>query len=130
MLDPHVRDLAKGPNYGTVSVYLPSGRIATHIVWVDADDEHVLINTEVHRTKYKAMVANPNVTVLIWEMGNPNHYVEVRGRFTGEVRGPEALASINGLSQKYTGHPYANPITSERVLVQITPERQREWPSR
>ena len=35
-------------------------------MWVDADDDHVLINTEVHRAKYKAISANPNVTVTIW----------------------------------------------------------------
>ena len=33
------------------------------------DDDHVLINTEVHRAKYKAISANPNVTVTIWVAG-------------------------------------------------------------
>ena len=63
MLDPVIRELARGKNFGSISFHLPGGEIATHVMWVDADDEHVLINTEVHRTKYKAIQANPNVTL-------------------------------------------------------------------
>ena len=33
--------------------------------WVDADDDHVLINTEVHRAKFKAVERDPRVTVTI-----------------------------------------------------------------
>ena len=125
MLDPFIRDLARGKNFGTISVVLPNGTIATHLMWVDADDEHIYVNTEVHRAKYRAIAANPQVTVTIWNADNPYSYGEVRGTVTGEVRGPDALRSINDLSQKYTGGPYSNPITSERVILQITPDRQR-----
>lgn len=125
MLDPVIRDLARGKNFGSLSFHLPNGSIATHVMWVDADDDHVLINTEVHRTKYKAMTANPNVTITIVSADNPYAYAEVRGTFTGEVRGPEARESIDALSRKYTGGNYTPEIQSERVIVQITPNRQR-----
>ena len=49
----------------------------------------------------------------------------IRGTVTGEVRGPEALASINALSHKYSGTDYPGEIQSERVILQITPDRQR-----
>ena len=71
MLEPAIRDLATGKNFATLSVHLPNGQIATHVMWVDADDEHVLINTEIHRAKYKAMKADPNVTVTIWKLDRP-----------------------------------------------------------
>ena len=58
-------------------------------MWVDADDEHVLINTEVHRAKYRNVQADPRVTVTIWDRESPYRYVEVRGRVTGEVRGEQ-----------------------------------------
>jgi PPOX class probable F420-dependent enzyme len=125
MLDPVIRDLARGKNFGSISFHLPNGSIGTHVMWVDADDEHVLINTEVHRAKYKAMQANPSVTVTIWSADNSYAYAEVRGTVTGEVRGPEARASIDALSEKYTGGPYSPQIQSERVILQITPSRQR-----
>ena len=125
MLDPVIRDLARGKNFGSISFHLPDGSIATHVMWVDADDEHVMINTEVHRAKYKAMVADPNVTVTVWSSDNPYSYAEVRGTVVGEVRGPTARAGIDALSQKYTGADYQGDIVSERVILQIAPIRQR-----
>ena len=125
MLDPVIRDLARGKNFGSISFHLPSGAIATHVMWVDADDDHVLINTEVHRAKYTSIEANPNVTVAIWSSENTYAYAEVRGTVSGEVRGPAARAHIDELSQKYTGANYQGDIVSERVILQITPIRQR-----
>ncbi len=55
MLEPAIRDLAASARTSPrSSVRLPNGQIATHVMWVDADDEHVLINTEIHRAKFKA----------------------------------------------------------------------------
>jgi len=124
MLDPVIRDFARAKNFGSISFHLPDGAIGTHVMWVDADDDHVLINTEVHRAKYKAVSANPNVTVTIWG-SDPYKYVEVRGTVTGEVRGPEARAHIDSLSQKYTSTDYSGTIQSERVILQISPVRTR-----
>jgi general stress protein 26 len=125
MLDPVIRDLAQGKNFGSISFHLPNGAIATHVMWVDADDDRLLINTEVHRAKYKAIVANPSVTVAIWSTENAYKYAEVRGTFAGEIRGPAARAHIDFLSQKYTSEDYQGEIASERVILQITPVRQR-----
>lgn len=125
MLDPVIRGLAHGKNFGSISFHLPSGAIATHVMWVDADDDHLLINTEVHRTKYTSIEANPKVTVTIWSSEDPYMYAEVRGTVVGETRGPEARAHIDFLSQKYTSGDYKGVIQSERVILQIAPDRQR-----
>jgi general stress protein 26 len=125
MLDPVIRDLAQGKNFGSISFHLPNGAIATHLMWVDADDDHLLINTEVHRAKYTSISANSNVTVAIWSSDNPYAYGEVRGNVSGEVRGPAARAHIDSLAQKYTGADYTGDIVSERVILQIAPVRQR-----
>jgi PPOX class probable F420-dependent enzyme len=126
MLEPAIRDLAStGTNFGTIAVQLPNGQIASHVMWVDADDDTLLVNTEVHRAKYKAIQQHPEVTVTIWDVANPYRYAEVRGTVSGEVRGDAARAHIDTLSQRYLGHDYAAPIQSERVVLRITPVRQR-----
>ena len=79
-------------------------------MWVDADDEHLLLNTEVHRQKFKNVRRDPRITVTVWDAGNPYEYGELRGQVVDTVTGPEARAHIDQLSQKYTGHDYANPI--------------------
>ena len=92
---------------------------------VAADDEHVLINTEVHRIKYRSIVAAPNVTVTIIDGANPYRYAEVRGTFAGEVRGDEARQHIDAVSNRYTGKDYQAQVESERVILKIAPSRQR-----
>ena len=125
MLDPAITALATtGQNFATICFHLPDGAIGSHVMWVDADDEHVLINTEVHRAKFKDVERDPRVTVTVMNAENPYQYVEVRGRVTGTVRGPEARAHIDALAQRYTGsETYQGQIQSERVIVQITPEK-------
>jgi len=126
MLDPAVRDLAaRGANFGTLSVQLPNGQIASHVMWVDATDDQLLINTELHRAKYKAIQQHPDVTVTIWDAADPYRYVEVRGTVNGQVRGDAAREHIDALSRRYTGHDYQGTIESERVVLRIDPVRQR-----
>jgi PPOX class probable F420-dependent enzyme len=126
MLDPVIRELASsGQNFGTVAVNLPNGQILSQVMWVDADDEHVIFNTEVHRAKFRAIGQNPAVTVTVWNAANPYGYAEVRGTVAETIRGDEARAHIDALSQRYTGHAYAGDIESERVIVKIAPDRQR-----
>lgn len=125
MIDDTVKTLATGKNYAAFTTLLPGGQPMTHVMWVDADDDYVLINTEVHRQKYKNVSQDPRVTVTILDAANPYHYAEVRGRVVGTVTGPAARSHIDDLSQKYVGAPYGMPVTSERVILQIQPDRQR-----
>ncbi len=125
MLADTTKELAKGKNFGTLTTLFNDGQPHTNMVWVDADDGHLLVNTEVHRQKYKNVRQDPRVTLVVFDATNPDHYTEVRGRVVEEVRGPEGRAHIDQLSQKYTGGAYANPITSERVILKIAPERER-----
>jgi PPOX class probable F420-dependent enzyme len=124
-VDPRVRDLAQAANFAALTVNLQSGRAMTHVMWVDADDDHVLINTEVHRAKFKAVERDPRVTVMVWVKDDPYRYAEVRGRVVETVRGPEARVHIDALSQKYRGRDYdPSIIKSERVILRIAPDVQ------
>jgi hypothetical protein len=125
MLDPIIRDLAQGKNFATLAFHLPDGQIASHVMWIDADDTHILINTEVHRLKYNSLVKCPGATVTIWDSANPYRYAEVRGNFVEEVRGDAARAHIDACSQRYMGVAYQGDIESERVIMKIEPLRQR-----
>lgn len=126
MIEEGVKRLTKGPNFGTITTLLDDGSPATHVMWVDVDDEHVLINTEIHRAKYRNVQRDPRVSVTIWNAEDPYDYVEVRGVVEGETRGPEARAHIDALSERYLGKPYdPSAIETERVILRIRPTRQR-----
>ena len=125
-VDSRVKALAQAANFATLSVLLRSGAAMTHVMWVDADDDHVLINTEVDRAKFRAVERDPRVTVTVWQRDDPYTYAEVRGQVVSTVRGPEARAHIDSLSRKYRGKDYDDAaITSERVILRIAPERVR-----
>lgn len=125
MIDPTIKEFAQAKHFAALTTLLPDGQPQTQIMWVDADDEHILINTEVHRQKFKNVERDPRATVTIFDETNPYHYVEVRGHVVEKVRGDEARAHIDHLSQKYQGTPYPNAIQSERVILKIAPDRQR-----
>jgi PPOX class probable F420-dependent enzyme len=126
MLDPTTKHLAKGKNFAALTTLFADGRPQTNLMWVDADDEHLLVNTEVHRQKYRNIKRDPRVAIALIDSANPYHYTEVRGSVVAEVRGEAARAHIDELSIKYTGHPYASPIRSERVILKIAAERTRK----
>lgn len=121
-LSEDVRELAKGRNFATLTTMLPSGHPATQVMWVDCDDECVIINTEVHRRKFKNVELDPRVTVCIWQADNPYRYAEVRGEVVEIIRGKEARDHIDTCSELYFERPY-NPdiIKSERVMLRIKP---------
>ena len=124
MIDDATRQLATGPNFAALSTLMPDGQPQTQVMWVDADDTHILINTEVGRQKWDNVERDPRVTVTVIDRENPYHYAEVRGRVTEVVRGDEARAHIDELSNKYTGKDYdPAAIKTERVILRIEPTR-------
>jgi PPOX class probable F420-dependent enzyme len=125
VINDEVKALVRGKNFATISTLLPSGQIQTHVVWVDCDDDHIVINTEVELRKFKNVQADPRVTITIWDKKNPYYFAEVRGRVVQTVTGPEARANIDALAQKYTEADYPDElIQSERVILKIAPTSQ------
>jgi PPOX class probable F420-dependent enzyme len=121
---PMVLELARGQNFAALTTLLPGGHPQTQVMWVDANEQHLLINTEVHRQKFRNVERDPRVTVTIWDKEDPYRFVEVRGEVVEKVKGREARDHIDELSQKYRGKPYQPRIQSERVVLRIAPSRQ------
>jgi PPOX class probable F420-dependent enzyme len=122
-IDADLKAMATAKNFAALTTLMPDGQPQTQLMWVHADDEHVLINTEVERQKFRNVERDSRVTVTVFDASNPYRYVEARGRVAETVRGDEARADIDVLSQKYTGGPYGNPIGSERVILKIAVDK-------
>ena len=123
-LDNKRIQMASGPNYATLTTLFKNGVPQTHVMWVDTDGENILINTEIHRFKYKNILKDPRVTVTIWKHDNPFKFVEVRGEVIAEITGQEARDNIDKLSQKYWEKPYPFPIQSERIVLVIKSNKE------
>ncbi len=122
MLTAREQELLRAPNFVTLSTLLEDGQPAAQVMWVDCDEECVLINTEKHRKKYASVLRDPRVTVTVWERDDPYSYAEIRGVVVETIDGPVARAHIDELSELYFGRPYkGETIKSERVILRIRP---------
>jgi PPOX class probable F420-dependent enzyme len=123
-IDADLKALATGKNFAAMTTLMADGTPQTQLMWVHADDDHLLINTEIHRQKFKNAQRDPRITVTVFNSENPYQYVEARGRLVGTVGGQPARDDIDALAQKYMGvDEYPNEIQSERVVLQIAVEK-------
>jgi hypothetical protein len=51
----------------------------THVIWVDADDDQLLLNTEVDPPKWSAIAPDPGVTMIVWGRDDSYRFSEVEG---------------------------------------------------
>src|ERR1700674_5560317 len=100
-LDEDVVRLAKGPNLATVVTLMPDGQPQALLAWIDTDGEHLLVNTEPQRQKFRNLRRDPRITVLLHNCADAWDWAEVRGRVTETRDGAEATEHINELSRKY-----------------------------
>jgi PPOX class probable F420-dependent enzyme len=123
-LDEDVTRLAKGKNLATVVTLMPSGQPQAQLTWVDADDEHVLVNTEPQRQRSRNLRRDPRITVLIHNGENGYDWAEVRGHVVETVDGDEARKHIDELARKYTGEDYAAPVGPQgRIILKVAPDK-------
>lgn len=118
-IDADLKSLASGKNFAALTTLMPDGQPQTQLMWVDVDDDHVIVNTETGRQKFRNVEADPRVTVTVFSNENPYQYVEARGRVTSTSTGDEARAHIDQLAQKYMGRDYPGDIATERVILSI-----------
>ena len=125
-IDDKSRALLQGKNFGHVATLREDGSVHTAIVWVDAEDNRVVLNTAEGRAWTKNARRDPRVTVTVPNAENPYEYTEIRGRVVEETH-DGADDHIDAMSKKYLDqdeYPFRAP-GEERVIFRIEPERVR-----
>ncbi len=122
------RELIADKNFATVATLNADGTPHLVPVWVDADDEHVLLNSARGRVWPRNAERDPRVTLTVQNLQNPYEYTTVRGRVV-EVTEDGADAHIDALAKKYLGqdtYPFRAP-GERRVILKVEPERVKNW---
>ncbi len=125
----HLKDLLERPIIVAFATTNPDGQPQVTPVWASLEGDQVWINSAVGRRKDKNVRANPKVTVLSVDPGNPFHWIEVRGEVVELDESEAALAHIDKLAGMYAGNDdyYAfNPEgrgKEQRVIYKIQVSR-------
>jgi len=121
VLPDAARELFDGTHCATVACLNPDGSPHASVVWVKTDSDDVLFSTLKSCRKYRNILRDPRVTILVLDSANPYRYAEVRGTAT-VIDDPEG-SLIQELSRKYTGRPWPAEPDRQRVIVRITPKK-------
>jgi PPOX class probable F420-dependent enzyme len=123
--DPGPQELLSAPNYAVVSTVNKDGSIHSTIVWVSSEGDEIAVNSAVGRLWPTNLERDPHISVVVFESGNPYHFVEIRGTATGSIDGADE--HINALAKKYIDqdeYPFRQP-GEQRIKFVIDPERVR-----
>ena len=123
--DQPVRELLEQPNCAVISTLNPDGSILDAVVWINAENGGVAVNSAKGRKWPANLERDPRVTLLVYEGNNPYSYVEIRGRATRTTEGADE--HINALTKKYIGqdeYPFRQP-GEERIKFVIQPDHVR-----
>lgn len=120
MLNDEDRTLLQGKNFASLATTMADGSPQASVVWIDVDDDTILVNTAEGRTKTENMRRDPRVAICLFESGDPYHQVMVRGHVTDFVH-EGADAHIDFLAKKYTGADVYgdHQPDRQRVIVRI-----------
>ncbi|MFI6818303.1 PPOX class F420-dependent oxidoreductase [Nonomuraea sp. NPDC050328] len=125
-LSDSARKILGGPNTGILATLNPDGSPQTSAVWVSLDGDDVVISSQAGRRKVRNVERDPRVSLSVFDLADPESYVEVRGVAT--VTEDEGRRLAVSLAEKYegagAGEAYlALPPEAVRVEIRITPER-------
>ncbi len=122
-LDEHAKKLIDGKNFASVATTMPDGSPQVAPVWIEREDDVIVINATTSRQRYRNLKRDPRVAVSIYDQANPYSRAIIFGKAV-EITKKGAEDHIDKLSVKYTGQKYSYHRTDDpRVIIRITPER-------
>lgn len=124
MLSDEQKTFFRKPNFGHLATLEPDGSPQVTPVWIDVDDEHILINTARGRKKVRNVERDPRVSVEVVQQDNPYSMLSVQGRVVG-ITAEGADEHIDAMAKKYLGqdsYPFRKE-GEERLIMRIQPEK-------
>ena len=123
-LSEQARRLLDGSNLAVLATVNPDGSPQTSAVWVGRDGGDVLISSTAGLRKIRNLKADPRVSLIVIDAGDPLRYAEIRG--TATITNDVDRAVAQALATKYEGPEaaveYAElPPEVRRVVVRISP---------
>ncbi|MFJ9705573.1 TIGR03618 family F420-dependent PPOX class oxidoreductase [Streptomyces sp. NPDC101234] len=81
--DSSVRALLDGRNFASVATPGPGGAPRNSVVWIQREGDTVLFSSVDSRQKVRNLRRDPRVGLTVFDLANPYHSAEIRGRPRG-----------------------------------------------
>jgi len=121
LTDADLEPLTAG-NYAVLVTLYEDGAPHSTVMWVDAAEGQVLVNTAEGRRKDRNLRRDPRAGVTV--IGEDFYrWISIQGTVVDRVTGPQADAHIDTLSRRYDGEPWTPVEGQVRVLYRIEPQR-------
>ena len=93
--------------YCAIATHLNENVIQNHLMWIDYEDETLIINTEKGRQKTLNIRNNRNISLVVFKPDAMYISWEIRGIVEEVIDDEKANKQIDKVSKRYTGHLYA-----------------------
>jgi PPOX class probable F420-dependent enzyme len=126
--DSH-RDLLERPICGVLTTLQSDGQPHAALVWLDAEDDTIRVNTTLERGSGRNLLRNPKASILVVDPEDTSRFLQVRG--DAELVQVGVLEHLDALTRDYTTYPsfygHVYPIGQQaletRVICRIKPVR-------
>ena len=105
-LSKELKEAIDNNAFCAISTHLNNDEIQTHLMWVDYEEDYIVINTEKERKKTENIRSKANISLVIFHPTAMYSSWEVRGVVTEILSDKSADSHIDKLSLRYTGKPY------------------------
>ena len=120
IFDAEALEIIEGKNFAYLATSMADGSPHISPVWIDHDEDTLLVNTVPGRVKQKNVSRDPRVAISMVQEKNPYRHLFIRGRVIKQTK-HEALNHIDRLARKYLGKDY--PWSDRnRIILKIKPE--------
>ncbi len=120
IFDEEAIEIIEGKNFAYLATSMADGSPHVAPVWIDRNEDTLLINTVPGRLKQKNVSRDPRVTISITQEKNRYRHLFIRGKVIQQTK-EGALDHINRLSKKYLGKDYPWD-DKNRIVLRIKPE--------
>jgi PPOX class probable F420-dependent enzyme len=123
-LEPPVRALLSRSNFAHVSTIMPDGSPNNSPVWIDVQDDRILISSEEGSLKVRNLRRDPRVAISVVDFHDPYEELQIRGRVV-EFRDDSQSEFLDKISQKYIGKAYPDRDLAGVVVLVIEVDKAR-----
>jgi PPOX class probable F420-dependent enzyme len=122
-LTPRDVEILTGGSFATLVTVNSDGSPQSTVVWVDAAEGQVLVNTAQGRVKDRNVRADPRVSISLMHRGDGYEWISINGTVVDIEVGERAERHIDELAWRYDGHGYTYTPGQVREILHIRPDR-------